>query len=162
MNEEWKNIEGYEGLYQISDQGQVKNLRSGKILKPRKSKGYYYVCLYNKGIIKQCTIHRLVALTFIDNPNNLEYVNHKNEIKTDNKASNLEWCTVKYNTNYGTGLKRHAMAIKKPIYMLNGETKTYFDSATDCEMMTGISRRHIVDVLKGRLKTAGGMKFIYA
>ena len=48
MNEEWKNIEGYEGLYQISDQGQVKNLRSGKILKPRKSKGYYYVCLYNK------------------------------------------------------------------------------------------------------------------
>jgi hypothetical protein len=98
----WKDIEGYEGLYQISDKGEVKSLpkehryglKTEKILKPKIDKdGYYGVSLCKNGKSKSKKIHRLVAQMFINNPNNKPTVNHINAIVNDNTLSNLEWAT---------------------------------------------------------------------
>lgn len=98
----WKDIKGYEGLYQVSNQGRVRSLYKGvRILKTRNNKGYLRVALYKENKYKHISIHRLVAEAFLPNPKNLPQVNHKSEIKTDNRVENLEWCDSKYNDNYG-------------------------------------------------------------
>ena len=118
MEEIWKDIEGYEGLYQISNLGRVKSLnyhRSGKegILKPKQDKyGYLVVCLSKNNKHKYMTVHRLVAKSFCnnDNPQEKNQVNHIDENKQNNVYTNLEWCTPKENMNHGTRTER---AIKK-------------------------------------------------
>ena len=111
--EQWKEIEGYEGLYWVSDQGRVKN-RYGRILKLSIDKyGYYQIKLYKYNKFKTFKVHRLVALAFIPNSDpQKNQVNHKSEIKTDNKVNNIEWCTAKYNTNYGTRNERIGRKVK--------------------------------------------------
>lgn len=118
MNEEiWKDIPGYEGYYQVSNLGRVKSLPRGKqwpyrqthnnIRKIKKTnRGYFSVNLCTNNEAKWFMVHRLVAMAFIPNPNNLPCVNHKDENKTNNRVENLEWCTYKYNANYGTGIDR--------------------------------------------------------
>jgi len=102
----WKDIEGYEGLYQISNLGNVKSLianmnRRKRLLKAKFEKdNYAYVSLYKNKIAKNKKIHRLVAQHFISNPENKLEVNHKNGIKTDNRVDNLEWCTRSENVNH--------------------------------------------------------------
>ena len=98
MKEIWKEIKGYEGLYWVSNKGRVKSKR--KILQSIKGE-YLKVGLSKNGIQKTLTIHRLVAQTFIKNKNNYNFVNHKDENKYNNFVNNLEWCTNKYNCNYG-------------------------------------------------------------
>lgn len=112
-NEIWKDIDGYEGLYQISNYGQVKSLKDNhgnpreKILKFGKDRyGYLFVNLYIQGKKKFFLIHKLVSNAFIPNPNNLKCVNHKDENKENNVVDNLEWCTHQYNINYGTCIQR--------------------------------------------------------
>lgn len=116
MKELWKDIKGYEGLYQVSNLGNVLSVgrkintgRNGyrfsldKILKQYNGKnGYSYVILYNKNGAKTLRVHRLVAETFISNPENKSQINHKNENKKDNWVENLEWVTAKENCNYGS------------------------------------------------------------
>lgn len=107
LPELWVNIKGYEGLYQISNYGQVKSVprrgTDGRIIKPSFSgSGYLQTHLCSNGVCKSYLVHRLVALHFIDNPNNYPEVNHKDENKTNNYFENLEFCTRKYNENYGT------------------------------------------------------------
>ena len=123
----WKDIQGYEGLYQISNLGRVKSLEriiitnngitkkiSEKILKPYlKGNGYYNIVLRKDSKTKCYFVHRLVAKEFIPNPDNLPQVNHKDENKLNNNVDNLEWCTSKYNNNYGTHNERHALARSK-------------------------------------------------
>ena len=102
MKEIWKEIKDFNN-YQISNLGRVKN-NFGKILKPQLRHGYYDIGLYNEEYKlrpKLIKIHRLVAETFIPNPNNYPVVNHKDENKINNSVNNLEWCTTKYNLNYG-------------------------------------------------------------
>lgn len=107
VKEIWKPVVGYEGLYKVSNKGRVKGLRSGKILKSAlNKKGYPMVVLSRNGKLLPQRVHRLVALTFIPNLNNYPIVNHINENKTDNRVENLEWCTNKYNCNYGTTIGR--------------------------------------------------------
>ena len=120
MIEEWRPIEGYEGLYEVSNTGQVRSLdryvktcyeayklHKGKILSPAKDKnGYLKVHLCCNGKHNIIRVHRLVALTFLPNPDNLPEVNHKDEVKTNNNVDNLEWCDRKYNNNYGTKIER--------------------------------------------------------
>lgn len=120
MEEIWKDIEGYEGYYQVSNLGRVRSLdryitgnngaiylRQGQIkeIKPHHS-GYLFVSLMKNRKRKIMAVHRLVAEAFIPNPDNLPQINHKDEDKTNNRVENLEWCTGKYNCNYGTHNKR--------------------------------------------------------
>jgi hypothetical protein len=144
IEEIWKPIVGYEGLYEVSNLGNVRSLdryfitnggyrtfRKGKMLKLTPNPyGYIIVQLWNKQKCYQQGVHRLVAEAFIPNPNNLPVVNHKDEDKTNNCVENLEWCTVKYNTNYGTGIRRRSEKQKgisrpntyKPVHIFkNGE-----------------------------------------
>lgn len=125
--EEWRDIIGYEGLYQVSSQGRVRSvdryinykntgvsLRKGRILKPKTDKdGYLIVNLSSNGKIKTHKVHRLVAQAFIPNPHNYPCVNHKDENPKNNCVDNLEWCTVAYNNNYGTKLERQTISFKK-------------------------------------------------
>lgn len=118
MEEVYKDIEGYEGLYQVSNLGNVKSLNYSKtkkenVLKPGIRNGYLKVDLCKNKTRKTYSVHRLVAQAFIENPNNLPMINHKDECKTNNVVSNLEWCTQKYNSNYGTRNERLGKAISK-------------------------------------------------
>ena len=127
MEEIWRDVKGYEGLYQVSNLGRVKSLE--RFIKTRKNKngmngyihkqesiriptkdykGYLRLNLYKEGKQKPFRVHRLVAQAFIPNPNNLPQVNHKDENKENNCITNLEWCTNEYNHNYGTRNKRVA------------------------------------------------------
>ena len=114
MKEIWKDIEGYEGLYQVSNLGRVKSFprigthaRKIKIIKIMEDRiGYKFIHLSKNNKQKRKSIHRLVAETFIPNPNNYPCINHIDECKENNKVNNLEWCTYSYNNNYGTKISR--------------------------------------------------------
>ena len=102
----WRDIKGYEGHYQISNLGNAKSFKFGKILALKTAKtihGYLYFTLCKNGFAKKIVVHRLVAIVFISNPQNKICINHKNGIKTDNKVDNLEWVT--YKENYIHALK---------------------------------------------------------
>ena len=101
--EEWKEIPGYEGLYEVSNMGNVRNVRRNTLLRLSKDcYGYTQVSLYKNSIRTGLRVHRLVAQAFLSNPDNLPQVNHKDEDKSNNRVDNLEWCDSKYNLNYGT------------------------------------------------------------
>lgn len=125
-NEIWKDIPGYEGLYQVSNYGRVKRLpswvrathgskqyREGKILRYKNSRGYNSVGLSKDGEYKYYRVARLVALAFVCNPNGYPHVNHKDCDKKNDRAENLEWCTQKYNNNYADHNKKLSEAMKR-------------------------------------------------
>ena len=130
MEEIWKDIEGYEKIYQVSNLGRVKSLSreikhryknfisKEKILKNGFRNGYKFVCLSKNNKIKYFSIHRLVAETFIKNLNNNPQVNHITEIKTDNRVENLEWCDQRYNNTFGTRIKRTIQKNTKPVLQI--------------------------------------------
>lgn len=95
----WKNIKGYEGIYEVSDLGNIKNIKLNRNLKGCKDKNGYIISILTKNNIKKTIkIHRLVAISFLDNTENKPMVNHINGIKHDNRLCNLEWCTAKENS----------------------------------------------------------------
>ena len=136
MDEIWKDIKYYEGHYQVSNLSRVKSIKFGKeiIMKQNIRRGYYYVCLSKNGIAKNYFVHRLVAEAFLDNPNNLPCINHKDECKTHNWLSNLEFCDYKYNTNYGTAIEKQTTKRSKIVlqYDLNGNLIKEWKSASEC------------------------------
>lgn len=161
--EEWKDVVGYEGLYKVSNLGNVMSLKgkTPKLMKPaQKGNGYLYVGLniYNKSR-KNFYVHRLVAKAFIENPQNLPFVNHKDEIKTNNMVSNLEFCTQQYNNSYGTVLKRRSKNILQ--YDINGSFIKEWKSAKNVQENLGICRSSICRVCKGKGKSAGGFLWRY-
>lgn len=105
---EWKPVVGYEGLYEVSNHGQVKNVKTQKVLSPRNSTRYPLVALFDKGKRKDFKVHRLVAKSFLPNPENKPQVNHKDGNKSNNHLLNLEWCTNSENQKhaYQTGLRK--------------------------------------------------------
>ena len=188
MCEEWRDIEGYEGIYQVSNLGRVKSLTRlgsnnrifyGTVRKPVIDKnGYCIVTLCKDGKTKNQFIHRLVAQTFLPNIDNLPVVNHKDENKQNNCVDNLEWCTVKYNTNYGTSIERRkdkrrgikmnkeivsriAEKHKKPVGMFkNGTFIRKFDSATDAvKENNNFKIMSISAACNGRIKTYRGFEW---
>ena len=103
MKEIWKDIIGFEGIYEISNLGRIRRIKTGRILSTRRSDGWYItVTLYKDKKRYGKSLHRLVAETFVPNPYNLPEVNHIDEDKINNRADNLEFCDRKYNVNYGT------------------------------------------------------------
>jgi len=124
MNEIWKDIEGYAGLYEVSNMGQVRSLWFGKtrILKPGKNTcGYLQVNLCKDGKQKMFLVHRLVANAFIPNPQGYPVINHRDENPLNNSVDNLEFCTRKYNVNFGTALKRRAAKRSKSVLQYDME-----------------------------------------
>lgn len=166
MDEIWHDIDGYKGLYQISNKGHVKSLKWGKerILKPGiTSSGYLKVGLCKNGRVNQFQLHRLVAETFIANPHNLPEVNHKDENKKNSCVENLEWMRHMDNLNYGTRNERAAKARSKPIlqYSKSGDFIREWKSAAEVERMLGIANSHIIACCKGKRKSAGGFIWKY-
>ena len=157
--EHWKAIAGFEGIYEVSDQGRVKSLWHGKerILKPHNSgSGYLKVTLCKDGHTKQLLLHRLVAEAFIQNPNNLATINHKDEVKTNNVASNLEWMTQADNKRYSAN-KLVQMFDKSTCELL-----ATFPSLSEAERVTGIANGNISNCCLGNRKSAGGYIWKYA
>lgn len=161
IEEIFKDIEGYEQLYQISNQGTVKSLgndktRKEKILIPTNNKdGYLYVGLSKQGKRKNYYIHRLVAEAFLDNSNNLPEVNHKDENKTNNNLDNLEFCDRKYNINYGTRTQK----ISKQVMCV--ETGVVYSSTMEVERQLGYFQTYIASVCNGKHKTAYKFHWCY-
>ena len=179
-NEEWRDVAGYEGLYQVSSEGHVKSLErkvpkwdgertvKERILKPRTDHyGYLLVSLCAGGKSKTLKVHRLVCEAFHDNPENKLDVNHINENKTDNRACNLEWCTRRENVNHGTrnvrAGKAIAKALSKPVgqYTLDGDLVKAWQSANEVQRQTGFSQGNISEVANGNRKTAHGFIWKY-
>ena len=157
MTEKMKDVKDYEGLYAITRDGKVWSYKSKKFLKPGLIRdGYHRVNLCKNGKKKNYLIHRLVAEAFIPNPDNLPQVNHKDEDKSNNCVDNLEWCSAKYNANYGTRTER----ISKPVYCV--ELNKVFDGARQAARELGLDNSNIIKCCKGKLKTVGGFHWRYA
>lgn len=171
MQEEWKDIEGFEGLYQISNLGRVKSVDRvvirgtnskpvcERVLKPGGGeRGSYYVILSKEGKPYTRYIHRLVATAFLPNPKNLPVVNHKDENPLNNIVSNLEWCTKSYNNSYNDLRIRAAVPKRKPIlqYTKDGKFIREWSYSKEAAESLGLNWRAINDCCVGRLKTSGG------
>lgn len=159
-----KDISGYEGLYAITEHGEVWSYKRKKFLSPGvQPNGYLRVVLLKGHNRKNYSIHRLVAEAFIPNPNDWPIVNHKDENKANNDISNLEWCTYSFNNSYGQShiarVQMHAKAISKAVYCI--ELERTFESAKEASKILGITHSNIVHCLKGRHKTAGGYHWKY-
>jgi len=177
MKEIYKNL-GFLGYpnYEVSNLGNVKSLNyhsTGKtqLLKPEKIiSGYLRIPLSKNNKKKRFLIHRLVAMAFIPNPNNLPEINHINENKTDNRVNNLEYCTAEYNANYGTRKERIAEKMtnnektSKPVkqYDLKGNLIQKFPSIMDAQRKFGYVSQNISKVCLGERKTANGYRWSYA
>ena len=165
----WKDIEGYEGYYMVSNLGNVKSLNYNGtdkegILKPYDmGYDYLYVKLYKDGKKKWYRIHRLVATAFCENPHEFKEVNHIDEDRTNNCADNLEWCSREYNNNYGTRNQRVAEKLSKPVIAINKKTGLIleFSSAHEAERKTGIDPGNIIRCCKGKRNSAGGFYWMY-
>lgn len=176
LTEIWRAVNDYEGLYEVSNLGRVKSLakihgrgrgsmREEKILKSgNDSRGYSKISLCKNGEEKCFRIHRLVAEAFIENPENKPEVNHKFGIKTDNRASQLEWTTNLENMRHAfkTGLKNNDHSKKKVAQIKNGEIVKVWESQTEVEKKLGVSQNHISSCCHGKQKTAGGFKWKFA
>ena len=158
----WRDIIGYEGIYQVSNKGNVFSIermvqgrkRGGITLKPKyRRDGYLQVGLYKNGKMKNKLIHRLVLEAFVENPNNLPEVNHKDENKTNNDLSNLEWCSGRYNVNYGTRNER----LSKKVRAVNVETGEVveFNSTQEAERK-GYSSGGVSLACRGDYKNSNG------
>ena len=164
----WREIIGFEGLYEISNYGRVKSLKNNLIRKVTPDKnGYLRVNLNRYGEQTNHKVHRLVAIAFIENRLDYPYVNHIDENVKNNNVENLEWCTHEYNVNYGNALQKGSETrIKrygKKIYAIlpSGEIKKYTSIAGACREL-GINQSSVVNVLKGRRKSCKGYMFKYA
>lgn len=162
----WKNIKGYEGLYQVSSEGRIKSLKWNKerILKPGLARGgYMQVGLCAGGKTRMFLVHRLVCQAFHKNPENKLEVNHINEDKTDNRASNLEWCTRRENINHGTRNERVRKAESKPVgqYTRDGELIKIWPSTIEAKRQAGFDCGHISKVANGERKTHKGFTWRY-
>lgn len=165
--EKWVDIVGYEGLYSVSNLGRIARHLNGdtRILRPcTNSTGYSIVNLCQNGFTKSFRVHRLVAKHFIPNPYGLPEINHKDEDKSNNCATNLEWCTKSYNATYGTRIFRICAKISKPIlqYSKTGEFISSHPSISHASRALGLSASNIVQCCKGHLPSIGGFIWRYA
>ena len=175
MREIWKDIKDYEGLYQVSNWGRVKSLGNGKthktprIMKINKQKnGYYRVILTKDGVEKNKSVHRLVATAFLENPENLPCVNHKDENPSNNNVSNLEFCDQKYNINYGNRNKKVSNKmtngkLSKPVLQFTptGDFIREWPSTREIERQLGFDHSAVGRCCLGKQKSSYGYIWKY-
>ncbi len=165
MVEEWKDIEGFEGYYQVSNYGRVKSFRKATrygakneyILKNAVANhGYCQVTLYTPSKREKHTVHRLVAKAFVPNPYNLPQINHKDENVLNNRADNLEWCTPKYNNSYGTARFRMAITKGQMIdqFLPNGQFIARYACLSIASKFSGVSKRVIAAQCRGEYQVS--------
>lgn len=171
--EEWRDVKDFEGWYQVSNMGRVKSLKRpcdpcDLILKAAiKEDGYLKVALYGgKAKGKNMLVHRLVAEAFIPNPDKLPLINHKDECKTNNVVSNLEWCTYRYNTLYspsiGCTLNRYDMSLPVLQFSKEGEFIKEYPSVAEAARQLGVSETSISYACRGKVKLSHGFAWSYA
>ena len=159
QGEIWKPIKGYDGNYYVSNYGRIRSTyhASEKFLVPINSgKGYLQVTLFKNHKSKKFLVHRLVAEYFVENPNGLYFVNHKDENKSNNHFSNLEWCDAAYNNAYGT---RMTKVRKKVQQSLNGVVIATYNSMTEAGNAVGKKAGAISRCCNGIYKTCGGYEW---
>lgn len=176
MREIWKSIKEFEGLYSVSNLGNIKHdktdakggignyAKQEHLLKQRKNnKGYMVVELYKENKRRQLLVHRIVASTFLENPHKYKVVNHKDENPLNNSVDNLEWCSQKYNMNYGTVPYRIGKANSKRVeqYDKYGNKLNTFSSTMEAQRLTGVRNSLISEVACNKRKTAGGYIWKY-
>lgn len=172
----WKDVVGYEGLYQVSNLGRVKSLlryvQNGRVVRRvnerimtpvKANNGYFRVYLKREGKGVNRSIHRLVAEAFLSNPNNHPQVNHKDENKGNNTLQNLEWCNSAYNASYGTRGKRIAEYNSKPVsqFDLNGVFITDYPSVKIAAETLKVHPSSIYTCVQGIHSIAYGYKWSY-
>lgn len=162
----WKDVAGYEGLYQISDHGRLKRVStkgSDKIIRPYQKDKYLKTELWKDGKRKKVFVHRLVAEHFLPNPAHFPQVNHKDENPENNHVSNLEFCNPKYNANYGTRNQRSALSQSKKVeqYTVSGELLHEYPSIKIAAKCAGLSRASIC-IACNRQRVSGGYLWKYA
>lgn len=169
--EQWKNIDGYDGIYQVSSEGRVRSFQYNKwkVLSCHTvgKTNHLKIGLYKDKKRKHCYVHKLVANAFLPNPNNYTEVNHKDENPLNNNVENLEWCTHLYNMAYGTCQERSRRTHleRTPsilMYDKKGVLKATFKSVVEAEKETKIPHSNIIACCKSRLKTAGGYVWKYS
>ncbi|MGX8696911.1 MAG: HNH endonuclease [Prevotella sp.] len=177
MSTEWSSVIGYEGLYEVSNDGRVRTVRhktNGHEIPPKelainiyKSQRYARVRLYKKGKPKDHMVHRLVAEAFIPNPKNKPQVNHIDGNRKNNRADNLEWCTQAENNRHAidNGLQdpsRMIEATKKKVMQLtrSGKLVKEWDSLTEAATTLGLQVSNISHCCNGRIGSTGGYKWV--
>lgn len=171
FEEIWKPVQGFEGLYEVSNMGRVRSVDKydaigrfyrGKVLSPKKGTGYLHVILWKERTQTSVYIHRLVAFAFPEICGEWfdgAQVNHKNEITSDNRAENIEWVPVSYNLTYGTRLNRITAKTKKRVAQIDLETKKTmktYKSQSEAAKAVGCKQGGISNCCLGKANTAGG------
>lgn len=179
-NEEWRDVVGFEGYYQVSNLGNVRRNKKGygtyigRMLTQNISNGYCHVWLCNGTYEYNKTVHRLVAQAFIPNPENKPCVDHIDGNRTNNHISNLRWCTYRENNNYPIAKATHSKAMskwqkgrcgvlshrKKPVVCI--EQNRFYWGALEAQRKTGVTRSNISSAVTGRSRTDGGYHWRYA
>ena len=167
--EEWRPVVGYEGLYEVSNLGRVRNSRTGRIRKITFDQdGYLQLSLFRKGSNVCRKVHRLVAMAFIPNPDNLPCINHKDENPANNCVDNLEWCTHQYNNNYGNRIEKYRKSNtngkkSKPVlqYTLEGEFVREWPSVMEIHRKLGYSQGNISSYCRGETNSSYGFIWKY-
>lgn len=157
----WKDVLGYEGLYKISDHGNIySNYRKRVLIPQLDQKGYMQIHLYKNKTPKTHAVHRLVAEAFIPNKFNKEQVNHKDENKTNNAAGNLEWATASENVNHGTRTQRTSKQVIQ-ISKNAGKVVAVYNSIKEASQKTGLLRCQISRCCNKKAKSTGGFIWMH-